>query len=341
MQFKNLFGILILVLLAHGIVSAEESAGKLVFAVREPFLTEDGFRASTGRLEKGRDTKKWWDFYQFNIGIMNPDGSDYSKLTDNGISRMPKISIDRKRIAYISGIDEAKSLYIMFSDGTEKKRLIKKVFAIHDFWWSPNNDAVLAVVEIDRPKDRLENWVITVDGEIKRWRSERWTKGWLHWDVNGKKVKEPHRRLLEVLPEGTNWPEWSPDKNWIAFITDGYLALAEPDVVSMGRTWHLQRNEPPCDRVEKWSPDGKNILFITSGNICVAKVEKGQFSGYINLSLYSGRAPVWSPDSRQVAFIGSDSDRRRTSEIFIVNVETGNMQKITSTNYDFSNLDWK
>ncbi len=341
MHIIRVMSVFILVTTVGSVVCAEDSAGKLVFAIREPFMNEDGFRATTQALERGRDTEKWWEFYQYNICTMNPDGTGFHRLTDDAVSRSPRWSPDGERIAYLSGMDEAKSLYVMWADGTKKKRLIKRQYGIHDFWWSPLSHALLVVVEIDRPKDRLENWEVTLDGKIKRWRSEQWAKGWLHWDAKGEKVKEPKRRVLEVLPKGTNWPEWSPDRKWIAFNTDGHLALAEPEVVSMSRKWFLQRDEPPCRRIEEWSPDGKQLLFYVSGDICIATVEQGRFKKYQNLSLYPGRDATWSPDGKQVAFIGANLDRRRTSEIFILDIETSKMQQITSTTYDYFDLHWR
>lgn len=333
--------VLILVFTVGGVVFAESGDGKLVFAIREPLLNEDGFRITTRTLERGRDTTSWWEFYQYNICTMNPDGTDFQRLTDDAVSRHPRWSPDRKWIAYISGVERAKSLYVMRADGSEKKQLIKREYGIHDFWWSPSSHAVLVVVEIDRPKDPLENWEVPVDGKIKRWRTERWAKGWLHWDAKGEKVKEPNRRILEVLPNGIQWPEWSPDRKWIAFKTEGLLAIAEPDVVSMGRTWFMQLDEPPCGKIEEWSPDGKQVLFYTSGEICVATIEQGRFQSYVNLSLYQGRDATWSPDGSKVAFIGKDSDGRRTSEIFVLDVGTGKMQQITSTTHDYFDLHWR
>ncbi len=341
MRIIPVMSVFILVVMVDGVAFAEERAGKLVFAIREPFLHEDGFRAATRTLEKGRDTSKWWEFHQYNICTMQPDGTDFRRLTDDGLSRNPRWSPDRERIAYISGVERAKSLYVMWADGTENKQLIKKQYNIHDFWWSPLSHALLVVVEIDRPKDRLENWEVTVDGKIKRWRTQQWAMGWLHWDAKGERIKEPKTRLLEVLPKGTGWPEWSPDRKWIAFKTDGLLALAAPEVVSMSRKWFLQFDEPPCENIEEWSPDGKQLLFYTSGEICVATVEQGRFKKYQNLSLYPGRDATWSSDGSQVAFIGKDSDGRRTSEIFILDVETSKMQQITSTTYDYFDLHWR
>ena len=342
MRVTCVVGLFVLMITLSGAASVQDEVGKLVFTVRKPLDNRDGFRAATRTLEKGRGTTKWWEFYEYNVCTMNPDGTDFRQLTDDGFSRRPRWSPDGEYIAYISGVDGAESLYVMREDGTENERLIKKQHRIHDFWWSPLSHAILVVVEIDRARDRLENWVVTIDGEsTKRWRTRQWAKGWLHWDRRGEKVKEPKNRLLEALPDGINWPEWSPDRKWIAFKTDGFLALAEPDVVGITGSWFLQNDEPPCQRIEEWSPDGRRILFYTSGEICIATVEKGRFKSYLNLSLYKGWDATWRSDGNQVAFIGSDQGGRRTSEIFILDVAAGKMQQITSTSYDYSNLHWR
>lgn len=342
MRVKYVTGAFILVVMIGGAALAQDEAGTLVFAVRKPLENRDGFRAATRTLEKGRGTAKWWEFYQHNVCTMNPNGTDFRQLTDDGLSRRPRWSPDRQHIAYISGMAGSESLYVMRRDGTENERLIKKQFRIHDFRWSPLSHAILVVVEIDRAKDRLENWVVTIDGEsTKRWRTRRWAEGWLHWDAKGEKVKEPKNKLIEALPEGIRWPKWSPDRKWIAFKMEGFLALAEPELVGMTGSWFFQNDEPPCQQIEEWSPDGKQILFYTSGEICIAAVEKGRFKSYLNLSRYKGRDATWHPDGSYVAFIGSDAGGRRTSEIFILDVETGMMQQITSTSYDYFDLHWR
>ena len=165
MHVKCVIGVFILFVTVSGVTSAQDEIGQFVFALRKPLENRDGFRASTRTLEKGRGTTKWWEFYQYNICTMNSNGTDFRQLTDDGFSRRPRWSPSREHIAYISGIDGSESLYVMRRDGTENERLIKKQHRIHDFWWSPRSHAVLVVVEIDRAKDRLENWVVTIDGE--------------------------------------------------------------------------------------------------------------------------------------------------------------------------------
>lgn len=342
MRIKCIIGVFILIVMIGGAASAQDEVGKLVFAIRKPLEHRDGFRAATRTLEKGRGTAKWWEFYQYNVCTMNPNGTDFRQLTDDGLSRRPRWSPDREHITYISGVDGSESLYVMRSDGTEDERIVKKQHRIHDFWWSPLSRAILVVVEIDRAKDRLENWVVTIDDKsTKRWRTRRWAEGWLHWDAKSEKVKEPKNKLLAALPEGIRWPKWSPDRKWIAFKTDEFLALAEPEVVGVTGSWFFQNDEPPCQKIEEWSPDGKQILFYTSGEICIAIVEKGRFKSYLNLSRYRGWDATWRPDSSQVAFIGSDTGGRRTSEIFTLDVATGKMRQITSTSYDYFDLHWR
>ena len=162
----------IFVILVSGVAFAQGGNGKLVFAFRKPLLHRDGFRAATGTLEKGRGTTKWWEFYEYNIGTMNPTGTDFRQLTDDGVSRRPRWSPDRTKIAYISGVDGDESLYVMSEDGAKKKRLVKKQHRIHDFCWSPLSHAVLVVLEVEQARNQMENWIVTIDGEsTKRWRN--------------------------------------------------------------------------------------------------------------------------------------------------------------------------
>lgn len=316
--------------------------GGLVFSIRKPYTSRDGFRAVTGTLEKGRGLQKWWEFYQYDICTMNPDGSGFRQLTNDGLSRRPRWSHDRGRIAYISGVGIHQSLMIMGADGGNSTELVKKQYHIHQFWWSPAGDAILVVVEIDRAKDRLENWVVSVDGErTQRWRSGRFAKGWIRWNPDGKKVKEPRNRFIDAMPDDVSWPQWSPSREYLAFITNGVLATADVEASSGTGLWVLQRNEVPCERIEEWSPDGKQVLFYLGGEICVATVERGKFTSYQNLSRFKGRDATWSPDGKQIAFIGQDQGRRRTSEIFTIDVTSGEMRQMTHTNFDNFDLHWR
>lgn len=320
----------------------EMKKGKLAFSIRVPYETRDGFRAITNTLEKGRGLRKWWEFYQYDICTMNPDGSNLRKLTNNGLSRRPRWSHNRGMIAYISGVGSHQSLMVMGANGGNSKELIKKQYNIHQFQWSPAGDAILVAVEIDRAKDRLENWVVGIDGEgIQRWRSARFSKGWIRWDLDGKKVREPRNRFIDAIPDDVSWPKWSPSREYLTFITNGVLAIADVEASSTTGLWVLQRNGVPCEQIEEWSPDGKQVLFYLHSEICVATVERGKFTSYRNLSRFRGRDATWAPGGKQVAFIGKDQGGRRTSEIFTVDVLSGELEQMTHTNFDYFDLHWR
>ena len=217
-------------------ISAQLGEGKLVFSIRKPLPNLDGFKAATGLLKeaRGREPKRWWHFYQYDICTINPDGTDFRQLTTDGMSRRPRWSRDGEWIAYISGPENSHTLYVMTKNGDEKTELLKRQFRIHDLWWSPNSQAILASVETKRAVDPMESWIVTIDGESrKQLRMNRWSMGWFHWDSHGKKVKEPKTKLIRALPGGVNWPEWSPDRRYIAIVTEGVLSLVAVETTSV------------------------------------------------------------------------------------------------------------
>lgn len=324
-------------------VFAQLDEGRLVFSIRKPIPSLDGFMAATGTLRqaRGSELENWWQFYQYNICTVNPDGTDFRQLTTDSMSRRPRWSPDGKWIAYISGPENSHTLYIITKNGDEKTELLKRQFRIHDFWWSPNSQAILISVETKRAVDPTENRIVTIDGESrKRLRMSRWSMGWFHWDSRGEEVKEPKTKLIRALPKGVQWPEWSPDRRYIAVVTDGLLSLVEVETTSVTGQWFPQKNEPPCQKIEEWSPDGKQILFYVRGEVCAATVDGTQIRTIVNLSMGSGRNATWGPDGNRVAFV-SRRGGGRNFEIYVVDIESGGTKRITYTNYDHFDLDWR
>lgn len=79
-------------------------------------------------------------------------------------------------------------------------------------------------------------------------------------------------------------------------------------------------------RDAKISPDGKQIAFTYKGDIYKVGVNGGQAVRLTSLPSYESD-PVWSPDSRQIAFA---SDRNGGFDIFVMPADGGTARRLTS-----------
>jgi len=326
--------LLILWILTSAIVSAQAS-GRIAFTRAD--YTWEGFQESVSRSRvTGRG---WWELYRRNICIIDPDGTGFKQLTDDGISYGPRWSPDGQKIAFYSGPPPTVSLHVMNGDGSDRMALIPNQEGIYDFDWSPDGTKILAYVKARRAREPEETWIVTVEdgGSTKQMGSSEWARGWNHWTAEGATVANPNRRLIDGLPAGIQWPEWSPDSKYIAFIHEGRLAIEDTTTVGMIEKWRPSNFEPPCERIGYWSPDGSKLLFFTGGNVCSISSDE---TDPVNLSMTRADNACWSPDGLQIAFISTDG-RKRNSEIYIMNADGTEQVQLTNTNYFHIDVDWK
>lgn len=311
-------------------------SAQIVFTKSE--LTRHGFEQAIGRASK--QVRGWWELYQRDICVINPDGTGLKQLTNNGVSYSPRWSPDGKKIAYCSGPEPTVSLWMMDPNGENKVELLSNQEAILDFRWSPDSSKILVYLKGKSTREPEE--CLTVDVKtlnIERMGKSEWARGWNHWASTGAEILNPNKRLLSGLPQGISWPEWSPDGNYIAFIYEGRLAIANALTTGMPDRWRATRAEPPCDKIGfwSWSPDGNKILFLAGGNVCSVKVDGTDVR---NLSMSHADSACWSPDGTKIAFTGNDG-RKRNTEIFIMDSDGTNQIQITNTNYYHSELHWR
>ncbi|MCH5238617.1 MAG: PD40 domain-containing protein [Muribaculaceae bacterium] len=74
------------------------------------------------------------------------------------------------------------------------------------------------------------------------------------------------------------------------------------------------------------SPDGKTLAFTYMGDIWTAPVEGGKAQKLTDTDNYYEDHPVWSPDSKSIAF---SSNRTGNFDIFIVNAQGGTPTQVT------------
>jgi tricorn protease len=141
------------------------------------------------------------------------------------------------------------------------------------------------------------------------------------------------RNLTNSSASAERDPAWSPDGKFVSYFSDKSgeykLVIESQDGLTPPR--EIQLDRPTHYYTASWSPDSKKLLYTdTNLKVWVLDIATGQAKIVGNdpwMVPTRTLNPVWSPDSKWVAY--SSRLRSLYHAIFISNVETGESKQVT------------
>ena len=254
----------------------------------------------------------------WNIYLMNPDGTGQTRLTDDpAADSWPSWSPDGRRIAFISSRDDPDpdddesvwEIYLMNADGSDQTRL-----TFDSAWhslprWSPDGRRIAFQSHQD------SNWEIYV----------------MIADGSGQ-TRVTNNSVVDGVPS------WSPDSQRIAFHTtidenaEIYVAMLDgPDLANLS-------DNAANDWSPSWSPDGRRIAFHSyrDGNFEIYLMN-ADGSGQTRLTDNPARdiRPIWSSDGRYIAFTSNRDDPDPNDDddirnIYLMNADGSGKTRLTN-----------
>jgi len=268
--------------------------------------------------------------FNYEIFTMNSDGSDVKKLSDNPATDwFPSVSPDGTKIAFSRQPTQGApimDIWLMDANGKNEKKLTEWGW---DTSWSPDGTHIAFDRSIWEQKDgkweMKSNWAIYV----------------MNSDGNDS------RKLIESQTQIFTDPSWSPDGRRIAFVEQPSQGGRAPQIWVMDMDGGNQKMLNDWGDSPAWSPDGKRIVFSSyrdgwaawkTKDIYVMDADGTDVKILTNPGPSSKNFPTWSPDGTKIAFCLSEGDN--PTDLYIMNVDGENVNKITDTPEWEWSLDW-
>jgi serine/threonine-protein kinase len=240
----------------------------------------------------------------FEIFIMNSDGSNQVQLTNNNVDdNYPAVSPDGSQIAFQSYRDGNWELYAMNVDGSAPRRLTNNPAEDRLPTWSPDGQQIAFISDRDGDFDLF---TMNTDGSNVRQvtNTSDLREGHVSWSVDN--------RL--VYNAGT----WD-DTTWEIYTIE-----------ANGQNPRRLTNNGISDWSPEWSPDGRFILYLSiTGNddpaIFIMNSDGSGARQLYNSEYYEWGAD-WSADGSQIIFTRDEND---LSVLYVMNADGSNLRLLT------------
>lgn len=259
------------------------------------------------------------------IHIMNPDGSDASRLTDDGFGDSApalskddsgKIVFDSNRTAIALGApltSTASDLFLMNHDGTSESALNPTPLTRgSSATWSPDGKWIAyhrsrAGAYGPRIPGRGELGGPTIDSDIFV----------VNLDDLLTHGEQPLNLTESLGPTSDDDADWSPDGSRIAFTSRSSACPNGPACRAQGEIWVINTDGTNPQRLTfnsleerspDWSPDGTKIVYMcrlgvdTPFEICVMNSSGIGDVEVLTSNVVPDLTPGWSPDGTRLSF---------------------------------------
>lgn len=224
----------------------------------------------------------------------------------------PKFSLDGRSIAFVRWTSSYNGDIHLLELATGKvRRLTTDQSRVRSIQWSPSGYEILYVS--DRVTKNFRIWKIPLaGGQPQR--------------VSGQLSEVSN---IAVSPTGI---DGQPSLAYTEYMSDTNILIEDisGNKAQSGQTTHCTINSTQADHSPQFSPDGTKIVFISDRSgfeeLWLADKDCSNIRQITTLKEKGIGSPRWSPDGRSIAF---DRYVERQSEVFIIEIESGRLQRLT------------
>ncbi|MCW8418221.1 S9 family peptidase [Fluoribacter dumoffii] len=282
-----------------------------------------------------------------NIWMVSYEGNVSKQLTSSKkeSNYLPKWSPDGQWIAFLSDHNDLTSLKLLNIQNGQIIQLTHAKYDISDFAWAPNSQNIAFIAEEVKDEKESKNKPIV----ITRFLFKKDREGYL-----GEKRAHLYRiaiatKNIEILTPGPyqEWaPSWSPDGNYIAFVSqrgvdpdrifnsDVYVINTKSGskAVRLTQSSGTEMN-PEWESSPSWNPESTKIVYLTTSDkshlyaptqLAIIGLEQ-QEQLIAPLDLWFTQ-PKWSEDGKKIYALVETSRNTHLSEI---DVRTGAVKNLT------------
>lgn len=314
------------------------------------FFTRLNFQGSHTKRYKGGTAQKLWSFHEGDLEA-KPLTSNY-----DGTSKSPIVW--QERIYFLSDRDGTMNIWSIMPDGSDAKQHTQH--AGYDIATCAGSDgrivyqigADLRLFDATTDTDALIT--ITLDSDLDHTR-EKWIKDPIQFMTNahpspdGSKVVVTARGRVFVIPRnggrlveaarkaGVRYRDarFMPDGNNLLIFSDesGEVELGITPADGLGEPALLTHDGATLRHQAIPSPDGKFIAHTDKNlRLFLLNVESKENKLIAETKVNEFDDLVWSPDSKQLAFVEQDENLFRRIKLYVVS--TGQIHAVTTNRYD-------